>query len=112
MKNLEGIIIPAITPFEKDGRLSMDKLAVNYEAWNRSKVQGYMCLGSNGELRSIDDDESLAVIRCASVHSSFDKVLIGGVGRESVQHTVISSTCAGCWHSFGLCIRVDTKLFC
>lgn len=88
MKILEGIIIPAVTPFEKDGRLSLDKLATNYEAWNRSKVQGYMCLGSNGELRSIDDDESLAVIRCASAHTSSDKVLIGGVGRESLQHTL------------------------
>ena len=58
MKALEGIIIPAVTPFDESGEVRLDYLEKNYERWNRSKVQGCMALGSNGEFRSLSDDEA------------------------------------------------------
>lgn len=87
-RELRGIIIPAVTPFERDGALSVEKLAANYRRWNQTKVTGTMCLGSNGEFRSLSDDESLRVIEAAAEHTAADKLLIAGVGRESLHHTL------------------------
>ena len=88
MKKLEGIIIPCVTPFQEDGALAVDDLRFNYEKWNATRVQGYMALGSNGEFRSLDDDEALCVLKTASETASKEKLFIGGIGRESLVHTL------------------------
>ena len=88
MKKIDGIIIPAVTPFDEDGTLRLDWLKENYEAWGRTGVCGVMALGSNGEFRSLSDEESFDVIRTASEAIPEDKVFIAGVGRESLYHTL------------------------
>jgi len=88
MKELKGIIIPAITPFDEDGKLRLDWLRENYNKWNKSRVSGYMALGSNGEFRSLSDDEAFDVIRTASEARAEDKIFIAGVGRESLYQTL------------------------
>ena len=47
-----------------------------------------MCLGSNGEFRALDDEESLKVIRLFSENRGADKGLIAGIGRESLYQTL------------------------
>ena len=88
MRPLEGIIIPAVTPFDENGDLRLDYLKHNYELWNTTCVQGYMALGSNGEFRSLDDDEAFSVLKAASEATAEDKLFIGGIGRESLSHTL------------------------
>lgn len=85
---LNGIIVPAVTPFDKAGNIDFEGMKHNYEKWNRTKVRGYMCLGSNGEFRSLDDRESLDVIKAAAEYKGEDKTLIAGVGRESLRGTL------------------------
>lgn len=85
---LHGIIIPAVTPFDEEGNIDFQKMQYNYNQWNKTDVRGYMCLGSNGEFRSLGETESLAVIRTASQFKDKDKVLIAGVGRESLRQTL------------------------
>ena len=88
MKNLSGIMIPAVTPFDKDGTLRLDWMRENYQKWNRTDVRGIMALGSNGEFRSMDDDESFAVIQAAAESIDKEKIFIAGIGRESLHHTL------------------------
>ena len=88
MKKIDGIIIPAVTPFDEAGTLRLDWLKENYEAWGRTGVCGVMALGSNGEFRSLSDEESFDVIRTASETLPEDKVFIAGVGRESLYQTL------------------------
>lgn len=88
MKKIDGIIIPAVTPFDEDGTLRLDWLRENYEAWSRTGVCGVMALGSNGEFRSLSDDEAFEVIRTASEALDPEKVFIAGVGRESTYQTI------------------------
>lgn len=88
MKKLEGIIIPAVTPFEEDGAVGYGMLKENYKKWNGTGVSGYMCLGSNGEFRSLSDGEAFQVIKTVSVVRAKDKALIAGVGRESLHQTL------------------------
>lgn len=88
MKALEGIIIPAVTPFDESGEVRLDYLEKNYERWNRSKVQGCMALGSNGEFRSLSDDEAFGVLKTTSEVIADDKVFIAGIARESLYQTL------------------------
>ncbi|MBE6934983.1 MAG: dihydrodipicolinate synthase family protein [Ruminococcaceae bacterium] len=88
MRNLSGIIIPTVTPFDENGEIRFDMLQYNYEQWNKTAVNGFMCLGSNGEFRMLSDDEALEVIRAASSYADPDKCFIAGVGRESLYQTL------------------------
>ena len=87
-EKLRGIIIPAITPFDDSDEFSAQMLTENYEKWNRTDVRGYMALGSNGEYRMLDDNESLDVVKAAASARDPKKTLIVGVGRESLHQTL------------------------
>lgn len=88
MKHLSGVIIPAVTPFDRDGSLRLDWLQRNLVQWNRTRINGVMVLGSNGEFRSLDDNEALEVIKTAAGAISNEKALIVGIGRESLYQTL------------------------
>lgn len=88
MKKMEGIIVPCVTPFDETGELRLDWLKANYEKLNGTGIGGYMALGSNGEFRSLSDEEALAVIQAAAEVKAADKILIAGVGRESLYQTL------------------------
>jgi 4-hydroxy-2-oxoglutarate aldolase len=83
---LNGIIIPIVTSFV-DEKFSSYNMALNIVKWNKTDVKGYMALGSNGEFRSMDDNESFDVIKCVSDNRSSDKTLIVGTMRESTYQT-------------------------
>ncbi len=88
MRNLSGIVIPTVTPFEKNGEISFEMLKYNYDVWNQTHVNGFMCLGSNGEFRMLSDDEAFDVICAASSYADPEKCFIAGVGRESLYQTL------------------------
>ena len=85
---LSGVYIPAVTPFDEKEELDCRKLKKNIEKWNCTNISGYMCLGSNGEFKMLDEEESCAVIRTFAENRAADKGLIAGVGRESLYHTL------------------------
>ena len=88
MKKIHGIIIPAVTPFDETDAVRLDWLGDNIARWNQTAVAGYMCLGSNGEFKAVDDSESLAIIRTFAEVKRDDKSLICGIGRESLAMTL------------------------
>ena len=85
---LEGIFPAATTPFYPDGRLYLKKLEHNMERYSRTPVAGIVVLGSTGEAVMLNDDESRHVLRDAREAASPEKVLIAGVGRESLAETL------------------------
>lgn len=85
---LKGIIIPAVTPFDEAEEVSLEMMSANYEKWNQTDVRGFMCLGSNGEFRMLDDEESLKVIAASARLRKPGSTLIAGVGRESLYQTL------------------------
>lgn len=86
-EKFRGIVIPTVTPFDDEGALNVAMLEDNFARWNETTVRGYMVLGSNGEFRSLSDDESLMVVGRARELKA-DKTLIVGVGRESLRLTL------------------------
>jgi len=85
---LEGIFAAVTTPFYTDERVYFRKLEANMARYSRSLLAGMVVLGSTGEAVSLDDEESREVLRVAAEATLPEKVLLAGVGHESVKGTV------------------------
>ena len=84
---LDGIIIPAATPFDQKGDVRLDWFEHNLGRWSGTAVREIMALGTNGEFRSLSDDEARSLVAVAAKRRG-GKTLIVGVGRESTRLTV------------------------
>ena len=85
---IEGVFAAITTPFYSDERVYFRKLEANVSRYSRSLLAGMVVLGSTGEAVALTDAESKDVLRTAAAAAAPDKVLIAGVGRESVKATV------------------------
>jgi 4-hydroxy-2-oxoglutarate aldolase len=85
---LEGIFAPVTTCFYPDGRPYWRKLEANMDHYSRTAMSGMVVLGSTGEAVMLSDDESREALRVARGATSAEKVLVAGVGRESVLETL------------------------
>jgi dihydrodipicolinate synthase/N-acetylneuraminate lyase len=85
---IEGVFAAVPTPFYPDERIYFRKLEANIGRYSRSLLSGMVLLGSTGEAVALTDAESRDVLRTAVQAAAPDKVLIAGVGRESVKATV------------------------
>ncbi len=85
---LEGILTAATTPFTGDGKLFLHKLERNIERLSRTAIAGIVILGSTGEAVMLGDMESREVLKSAGNAASVEKVLIAGIGRESLTETL------------------------
>ena len=85
---LEGIFAPITTPFYPDERIYLKKLEFNVARLSLTALAGLVVLGSTGEAVALDDAETREVLSAAAAAAAEDKVLIAGIGRESVHATV------------------------
>ncbi len=85
---LEGIFAAITTPFYSDERVYYRKLEANVVRYSRSLLAGMVVLGSTGEAPLVDDAEAREILKVAAACAAPEKVLIAGVGRESVKATV------------------------
>lgn len=84
---LTGVFAPVVTPFREDGTIDYGALKRNVEKLLRTRLRGYLVLGTNGEFRSLMYEEKLKVIE-AVLEVKGDKVVIGGAGCESTFESV------------------------
>jgi 4-hydroxy-2-oxoglutarate aldolase len=85
---LEGIFPAITTPFYPDGRFYPRKLEQNVARYSLTSASGLVVLGSTGEAVMLSDEESREVLRTARGAAAKEKVLLAGVGRESVTETL------------------------
>ena len=85
---LEGIFAAVTTCFYPDGRPYWRKLEANMERYSRTAMSGMVLLGSTGEAVMLSDEESREALRVAGYAAAPEKVLLAGVGRESVFETL------------------------
>lgn len=81
---IEGVFAAVPTPFYPDERVYLRKLEANMARYSRSLLSGMLVLGSTGEAVLLSDAEIREVLRIAAGASAPEKVLIAGVGAESV----------------------------
>jgi len=85
---LEGIFAAVTTCFYPDGRPYWRKLEANIERYSLTAMSGLVLLGSTGEAVMLSDEESREALRVARDAAAPEKVLLAGVGRESVIETL------------------------
>ena len=85
---LEGLLPPLTSCFYGDGRPNWRKLEQNVERYSRTPLNGFTLLGSTGEAIMLSDEESRETLRVARDAAAPEKVLLAGVGRESVVETL------------------------
>jgi 4-hydroxy-2-oxoglutarate aldolase len=88
-KKLSGVFAPVVTPFHDD-ELGLEDLRHNLRRLRESKLAGYLALGSNGEYKSLEDDEQLRVLEVFAQEKG-DKVVMVGTGCESTRETIEKS---------------------
>ena len=59
---LSGMFAPISTPFAPNEDVDHQALRFNLERYAKSGIRGYLALGSNGENRSLAEDEKLSVL--------------------------------------------------
>ena len=85
---IEGVFAAVTTPFYPDERVYFRKLEANVARYSRSLLSGMVVLGSTGEAVALNDEETRDVLRTAAQAAAPEKVLIAGVGRQSVRGTL------------------------
>ena len=105
---IEGIFAAVPTPFYSDERVYFRKLEANMARYSRSLLAGMLLLGSTGESSMLDDAESRDILRVAAEAAAPEKVLIAGVGRESVKATVELAEAAARFRYDAVLVRTPT----
>ncbi len=85
---LEGMFIPVTTPFYVDGACYWRKLEHNVDRYSRTPAAGMVVLGPRTEAAGLSDEERRESLRVASESAAKEKVLIAGVGADSVAGAV------------------------
>jgi 4-hydroxy-2-oxoglutarate aldolase len=78
MPGLGGIYAPICTPFAANEDLDLGALRWNLARYAEAGVQGLLALGSNGENRSLDEDERLAVLETVVRHRGDGQIVLAG----------------------------------
>ena len=102
---LEGIFPAITTPFYPDGSLYLRKLEHNVALYSRTQLPGMVVLGSTGEAVMMSMEEQREVLEVAIAASALDKVMIAGVGHESVRHTIAMAEHAAALHYDAVLVR-------
>ena len=105
---IEGVFAAVPTPFYPDERVYFRKLEANVGRYSRSLLAGMVVLGSTGEAVALTDAESRDVFRAVSESAAPDKVLIAGVGRESVKATLEMAEAAARYNFDAVLVRTPT----
>jgi 4-hydroxy-2-oxoglutarate aldolase len=86
---LMGVFAPITTPFKKDGEVDYAALEKNMEFYAKSGIQGYLALGSNGENKSLTNDEKEKVLKVIIDNKGKDQSVMAGCIFESTYETIM-----------------------
>jgi len=84
---LAGVFAPICTPFNKDETLDLGALRFNLGRYADTDLRGYLALGSNGENKSLTEEERLRVLDTCVKHKSQEQVVIAGAAYEAQRDT-------------------------
>ncbi len=87
-KKLMGVFAPITTPFDEKGEVSYKNLQENMEIYAKSKLKGYLALGSNGENKSLNNEEKEKVLKTIIANKGANQTVMAGCIFESTKETI------------------------
>jgi 4-hydroxy-2-oxoglutarate aldolase len=87
-KKLMGVFAPITTPFDEKGEVAYDKLKENMQFYAGSCLKGYLALGSNGENKSLSNQEKEKVLETIIRNKGTDQTVMAGCIFESTKETI------------------------
>ena len=100
---LSGVFAPISTPFAANEDVDYGALRFNLERYAASGILGYLALGSNGENRSLAEDEKLRVLDEVVRHKGPGQVVLAGAAYDGQREAERFLEAAADWGAdFGL----------
>ena len=87
-EKLKGVIAPITTPFAQSGEVDYAGLKKNMAFYATSGIHGYLALGSNGENKSLTNEEKLEVLRLIVENKGPQQFVMVGCIFESTFETI------------------------
>jgi len=87
-ENLSGVFIPIVTPFLNDETVNWDGLKRNISFYAKSKIKGFLALGSNGENKALDEEEKLKILETVLEHKAPHQKVITGCFVETTRQAL------------------------
>jgi 4-hydroxy-2-oxoglutarate aldolase len=84
---MSGVFAPISTPFAGDEELDLAALEFNMERYASSGILGYLALGSNGENRSLTEEEKARVLATIVRRKGRGQVVIAGAAYDAQRDT-------------------------
>jgi 4-hydroxy-2-oxoglutarate aldolase len=94
LKKMAGVFAPLSTPFLDNEEVDYNGLALNMERYASSGLLGYLALGSNGENRSLTEEEKLRVLETIVRHKGPGQVVMAGATYDAQRDTERFLECA------------------
>ena len=90
LKRISGIIVPITTSF-LNKEVSIDHLRENIHKYTGTPLSGFFILGSNGENKSLTDEEKVTILEAVIREKSEHHLVMAGTGCESTRETIALS---------------------
>lgn len=89
-KELRGVFAPITTPFVNE-ELSVEQLSENMVKYSKTPLAGFYVLGSNGEAKSLTEEEKLKVLEVVMAEKAPRQLVMAGTGYESTRQSTAFS---------------------
>ena len=89
-KKVSGVFAPITTPFGDD-EVAFDQFKENIKKYSQTPLNGYLVLGSNGESKSLTEDEKLKLLEIVLQEKADHQLVMAGTGYESTRQTIAFS---------------------
>ena len=89
-KKVTGVFAPISTPFIDD-EVAFDEFKENIKKYSQTPLNGYLVLGSNGENKSLTEDEKLKLLEIVLQEKAVHQLVMAGTGYESTRQTIAFS---------------------
>jgi 4-hydroxy-2-oxoglutarate aldolase len=86
--DVSGIFSALTTPYHEDGFVALDHFKANLARYNKTRLAGYVVLGSTGESVLLSAAEADSLVVAGKEAAAPGKLLIAGTGAESTAETI------------------------
>ncbi len=88
VQRIKGIFAPIVTTFDEAGELDLKSMKANLDKWEKTRMAGYVVLGSNSEANYLSFDEKIRLVSYVVEENRGKKVVIAGTGVETTKDTI------------------------